>query len=189
MNPRRLILGCVLALPLVLLGGNAGAVKNVVLTDDLRAHLLTLSPLIKTPVKARSLRDHVVVVSFFASWCPPCRAEFKTLNAIAGEFRDAPLTIIAINAYEDFDQNDEVRLERFLQDTSPRFKVVTGTDETLALFGGVDRIPTVFTFDADGKAVMRFVHVRDATKMSVDETELRGSILPALGELSRRVVE
>lgn len=124
--------------------------------------------------------DRVVVVTFFASWCPPCLDEFKALNIINRKLGTDNVTIIALNVFEEFDNNDEARMVKFLQNTQPEFRVLKGSEESRKLFGGVNRIPTLLVFDRAGNMAFNFVHKRGARKQSVDESELLGAIQPLL---------
>ena len=154
---------------------NAGDIR---LGTALRSELLTLEP-ISGKLNAVDLDNHVVVVSFFASWCPPCRTEFEHLNVLNEEFGNK-VSVIAINVFESWDDNDAARMQRFLEDTKPSFPVVVGTEDIKRAFGEVQRIPTVFVFDTAGVAAMRFVHQRDAEKMTVGIDELREAVRAGL---------
>ena len=168
------------ALILVCTALGAASAEAVVLGAEQRAELVALERIRGDALETSHLRDKVVVVTFFASWCPPCRAEFVHLNRMADEFDGADLTVVAINVFEEFDENDRVRLARFLEDTQPRFHVVKGDASVKRTFADVNRIPTVFVFDRTGHSVLHFIHARGASKMSVDEDELRIAISQAL---------
>lgn len=115
----------------------------------------------------------IVIVTFFASWCPPCRWEFKSLNALRQKYGEEELSIIAVNWFEDWDKrNMDRRMKRFLKATKPRFPLVAGHEELIAKFGGISRIPTLFVFDRSGREVYSFVHLEGATKMHAGEEEL-----------------
>ena len=157
--------------------GGAGATGNDIrLTTSLRSHLLDLPSLTGSRLPNAALANKIVVVTFFASWCPPCRDEFEHLNQIAEAFSDDTLAVIAVNVFEAFDDQDEARMARFLRTTAPTFFVSRGNPETRDAFGGIDRIPTLFVFDRDGNAVMRFVHQPNATKRSATAQEIRAAI-------------
>ena len=161
--------------------GAAGSAKAETRLDaDLRAHLSTLEPIKNGRVNAADLAKQVVVVTFFASWCPPCRDEFHALNVLQKHFSGQPLRVVAINVFEAFDDNDAARMNRFLDETAPSFKLIKGNAKTRESFAGVDRIPTVFVFDKQGQPSMHFVHARGASKMSVKFAELRSAVAQAL---------
>jgi len=154
---------------------------EVELNEDLKDHLYSLNPLmLPVPDTPLNLKDQVVVITFFASWCPPCRDEFKALNELQHRLENKSFSIVAINVFEEFDDNDEARMSQFLLETNPGFPVLTGTAATRKVFGGVSRIPTLFVFDQTGSQVFSFVHARGATKMTVDTSELYRQIEPLL---------
>jgi len=154
---------------------------QLVFSPQLRTHVAGLDSLLsKDTNDAQALDADVVVVTFFASWCPPCRDEFKALNNIHTVLAEQNVAVVAINAFEEFDDNDIPRMEEFLQQSAPQFQVVKGTKETLALFGGVNRIPTLFVFDKNGEQAYSFVHARGATKRSAESDELLAAIKPLL---------
>ncbi len=132
-----------------------------------------LAPLRGGPVTPASLSGRLVVVTFFASWCPPCHAEFRHLNAIRAGFDDADLAIVGINLFEDFGGlSSPAKLARFIDRTRPAFPLVRGDDNARRAFGNVDRIPTVLVFDRRGRRAWHFRHAPGAHKTHVTEAEL-----------------
>ncbi len=129
-----------------------------------------------------SLEGRVVVVAFFASWCPPCRPEFGHLNGLRKIYGADDLAILAINVFEDFieDAGNAARMRRFLGTTKPAFTVLAGEDDgrVTATFGGVDRIPTVLVFDRAGKPAYQFIHAEGATKTHATLDELKAAVAP-----------
>ena len=150
------------------------------LADETKNHLADL-PAIETAENSplRITENRVTIVTFFASWCPPCRDEFHALNEVKEQFGN-DISIVAVNAFEPFDSNDEARMERFLIETNPTFPLVEGNAETLKLFGNVNRIPTLYVFDQNGRQAFNFIHARGATKRSAGSDELIGAIQPLL---------
>jgi len=172
----------------VLLAVLAGAVPaqadtGVRLDVARAAHLLDLARIDGRPLTPEQLRGRAVIVSFFASWCPPCNTEFEHLNLLNMAHAAKGLTIIAVNQYEDFTgfDDDGTRLKRFLDRHQPVFSIVKGTDETAKLFGAVTRIPTVFVFDRSGRARLHFIHAKDAKKTNPGIEELQKAVQDALG--------
>lgn len=163
-----------------LLSAFSTAAEEPQLNQMLRAAVESLPPVTGDRIAPDDLTDKVVVVTFFASWCPPCFVEFKHLNELTAEYGDEDLTIIAINVFEDFNDNDTTRLDKFIEKTRPGFFVASGSEATRDAFGGVSRIPTLFIFNRNGEPVMHFIHKRGATKANADVDELRATINKAL---------
>ena len=156
------------------------APAQVTLHAGLAKEIAALPAISGLPVEEEALRGQPVAVSFFASWCPPCRTEFKHLNHLAKKFGQAGLTIVAINVFEAFDENDGPRMANFLDDTDPQFPVVTGTESIIEQFGKVQRIPTVFVFGRDGEPVFHFIHKVGARKRNPSEDELDRAVRSVL---------
>lgn len=127
------------------------------------------------------LEDRVVLIAFFASWCPPCKYEFPHLNTVQEAYRDAGLRVIAINVFETFDGlSTPAKLEAFLEEMKPVFPILKGDAETRRVFGNLDRIPTMFLFARNGDLNFVFRHERNAEKTHLSEAELRAAIEPLL---------
>ena len=167
----------------IVLTGPVQASDAAPLDDQIRAHLLTLARIDGRAVTADQLDGRAVLVSFFASWCPPCNAEVEHMKLLHLDHAAQGLTVIAVNLFEDFSgfADDGKRLKRFLGRHQPVFSVIKGTDETAKLFGDIERLPTVFVFDRDGRARLHFVHAKGAKKTNPGMDELRRAVRNALG--------
>ena len=167
-----------LAVIAVLISAIAGPAIGKTTLEALLADLPVLRG--ASPVEGE-LDDRVVLVAFFASWCPPCKDEFPHLNGVQKAYHEAGLRVIAINVFETFDGlSTPAKLEVFLDETDPVFPVLKGDAETRRIFGNLDRIPTMFLFARDGDLDFVFRHERDAEKTHLSEAELRAAIEPLL---------
>ena len=177
---RRRVLMSALALPMANLARPAAA-ATIELGPALRRTLADLPLLSGDAVRPNDLSGRVAVVSFFASWCPPCRPEMAHLNQLLAETGPASLAVIGINLFENFGgRRDSAALSRFLDQTHPTFPILHGDDAAAEAFGGVDRIPTVIVFDRSGGLATRFVHRRGAAKTHLELDELRAAVAPLL---------
>ncbi len=180
---RRLLLGLIILTAAMATPAKAETADSsgIVLDETRRAALVDLPPLVRKQLLETHLVGRVVVIGFFASWCPPCKREFETLNAIHREFAGEDVEVLAVNIFEDhFKQDAEARLTSFLIKTSPLFKVVGEGERVAELFGPVTRIPTTIVFGRDGRPAMHFIHLQGADKTHASLDELRAAVAAAL---------
>lgn len=132
--------------------------------QDLRT-LVEKAPPVGAATAAPTLTGSPVIVTFFASWCPPCTDEFRHLNELARSDELGDAKILGINLFEDFGgKKNPQRMVRFLKDTDPQFPLVSGSEKIAKAFGEIDRIPTIIVYGKSGREVWRFIHIRDAKK-------------------------
>lgn len=92
-------------------------------------------------------KDNGVIVSFFASWCGPCRHELPIMNALVGEFRSKGITVVLIDVKESIGTIKEMLSE--LQVDQP--VVLRDADGTTSKQYELRFLPTTFFVGADGK--------------------------------------
>ena len=128
-----------------------------------------------------ALRGEAVLVSFFASWCPPCEREFRVLKKLDAAFHGRGLRIVAVNLFEGWGgRSDESKLGAFLDRHDPSFTVLRGEGRSARLFGGVVRLPTLWLFAPGGRASLHFVHAQGAAKAYLTLEELKAAVEEAL---------
>ncbi len=118
----------------------------------------TLADLDETPHRLADYRGRVVVINFWAVWCPPCRREMPSLERLRQRFKDRPFTILAINEGEDLD-----RIQPFLWELEPTpgFTVLLDPELTVSRAFGVRGLPTSVILDKRGRIVYRAVGGRE----------------------------
>lgn len=104
------------------------------------------------------LRGKVVVLNFWATWCPPCRREMPSLERLSGTIKNQEMVILAVNVAEDFDT-----VFSFLGtlDPIPTFPIVFDRDGSVLKTYPVRGLPTTFVLDAEGRTVYRAVGGRE----------------------------
>ncbi len=113
----------------------------------------TLADLQGTSVSLEKLRGKVVLVVFFATWCPPCVAEVPVLNHLWETYRDAGLEVVAIAVDP---RESEKKIAGFVDQHAVRYTVLLGTRETGRRYQ-IQGIPTTFLVGRDGERLQRFV--------------------------------
>jgi thiol-disulfide isomerase/thioredoxin len=103
-------------------------------------------------ITSDSWRGKVTLVNFWATWCPPCRAEIPDLIALQEKYRDH-LQIIGIS--EDEDGPEPVK--RFAARYGINYPLVMVTPELLKVFSGVYALPTTFVLDRDMRIMQKHV--------------------------------
>jgi thiol-disulfide isomerase/thioredoxin len=106
----------------------------------------TLKDLNGAPVSMAQLKGKVVVVDFWATWCPPCRAEIPGYIEMARKHGKDGLVIVGIS----LDQGGPDVVKPFAAKMGINYQLVMGDDAVVAAFGGVEGIPTTFLIDRAG---------------------------------------
>jgi cytochrome c biogenesis protein CcmG, thiol:disulfide interchange protein DsbE len=104
-------------------------------------------------ISTASLRGKVVIVSFWATWCPPCREEIPEMIDLASRFGDK-LQIIGVS--EDDDASPE-EVREFAANEKINYPIVMGRYGISREFGEVPALPTSFVVDLNGNVVQKHV--------------------------------
>ena len=104
-------------------------------------------------VSTAALKGKVVLVNFWATWCPPCREEIPELVKLQDTYKDQ-LQIIGIS--EDEDVPPEA-VRSFARGMHVNYPIVIVSRELEKEFGGVPALPTSFLVSKDGGVVQKHV--------------------------------
>ena len=99
-----------------------------------------------------SLRGKVVVLNFWATWCPPCRVEMPSMETLYQRYKDQGLEMLAVNLRE----NRNV-VQQFIQRYGYTFPIPLDLDGMVSSRYGIEAIPTTFIIDRDGVIIGRVV--------------------------------
>lgn len=98
--------------------------------------------------------DQVLLVNFWASWCPPCREEFPVLLQAQRELGGQGLQVVAINSQ---DQPEAARAFLVEMNARQAFAHLTDPDGEIAVEWGVFGLPETFVVAADGTVTAKAV--------------------------------
>jgi thiol-disulfide isomerase/thioredoxin len=99
--------------------------------------------------------NKVVLVNFWATWCPPCRKEIPELIELQRDYKDRGVEVIGLTV-EDLDMQEGVKA--FVEREQINYRIGFSPEEVFLLFNGADPrgvIPQTFIFDRSGKLVDR----------------------------------
>jgi thiol-disulfide isomerase/thioredoxin len=125
--------------------------------------------------KLSELKGNVVVLDFWATWCPPCRKSLPHIQAISQDKDLAAkgLKVFAVNARE-----DAAKVTKFLKDNKYSFVVpMDAAGKTMQTYL-VRGIPTTVIVGADGKIAKVFIGFGDNSAKAMDEA-IKGALAQA----------
>ncbi len=102
-------------------------------------------------VRLSDYRGKVVLVDFWATWCPPCRVEIPHFKELFRLYQDKGFEILAVS----MDENPAV-VQDFVRAYQIPYTVVIGDQQTAEHFGGIPVFPTTFVIDRQGRILRRF---------------------------------
>jgi len=132
----------------------------------------TIEPLDVTLLDGSTLtvgRGKVTIVNFWATWCPPCRAEVPDLVALQAKYPDQ-LQIIGIS--EDEEGPDVVR--QFVSEFKINYAVAMSSDRIREVFPGIGALPTSFIIDKDGRVMQKHIGMLSAGLTELETRALAG---------------
>jgi peroxiredoxin len=101
-----------------------------------------------------TLGGKVVLVNFWATWCPPCRKEMPDLDALAREFGDKGLVVLALS------NEPEATVRAFIEAHPVRYPILLDTGGRVSDMLKIDSIPKSFVYDRAGRMVAQSIDMR-----------------------------
>ncbi len=142
---------CIVVPMMIILLSCSGKKTTTASGEDMPA--FELPDLSGTLVASSSFSGKVLLIDFWATWCPPCREEIPGFIELQAAYKDQGLEIIGISV----DQN-KADLDTFVPANKMNYTILHDTTNvTPTAFGGIQGIPTTFLVNKKGKIVKKWV--------------------------------
>ena len=118
-------------------------------------------------VPSSSLKRKVILVNFFATWCPPCRGEMPDIEELYNEYgkNNNEIIILGVASPNLGREGSEDDVIKFLEENNYTFPVVMDFGGELVYKYDISGFPTTFIINDEGEIVKRFVGAMDKKNM------------------------
>ncbi len=106
-------------------------------------------------MRLSDLKGDVIILNFWATWCPPCREEIPDFIELYDEYHRKGLSIIGVSV-----DRGESEVREFYTNNNMNYPVLMANDKVVADYGGIRGIPTTFIIDTNGDIVEKLVGLR-----------------------------
>jgi thiol-disulfide isomerase/thioredoxin len=103
-------------------------------------------------VSSEEFKGQALLITFFATWCPPCRQEIPTLIKLQNEFKDQGFSVIGLSV----DQGGPNLVAKLVAQEKINYPVLMSNRPVERGFGGVAGVPTSFLVNKKGDVVRRY---------------------------------
>jgi peroxiredoxin len=114
----------------------------------------TLSDLQGNPWHLRDLKGKVVLVNFWATWCPPCRKEMPDLQALYDRYKDQGFVVVSIS------DEEAAKVQPFIAEQKITYPVLLDPGRKINDLFQVEGIPKSFVYNREGKLVAQSIDMR-----------------------------
>lgn len=131
-------------------------------TGSLPMPAWTMRDLADQPVASTNFAGQVLVLNFWATWCPPCLAEIPDLKA----FHAANATNGVVVLGASIDEDGSAKVKPFVERNGLNYPVLLADATVQDLFGGVASVPTTFIVSREGRLVARYLGALTAEELT-----------------------
>lgn len=111
--------------------------------------------------KLSDYRGHLVMLNFWATWCPPCVEEAPALEALARAFEGRGLAVLAVSVDDGWEEVDGFVGGGGFGTETPKLTVLLDTPRKVTQGFGTSKFPETYLVDREGRVLYRFINKRD----------------------------
>lgn len=124
--------------------------------QEIQAPNFMLQDLTGKSVNLTELQGKIVFLNFWATWCPPCRAEMPSIENFYNRYKEKDVHVLAVNI-----QEEAPVVRSFLEKNLYSFPIVLDSSGRTAQLYGIRGIPTTFILDRKGNVLGTLVGSRE----------------------------
>ena len=143
-------------------------IQEVNAEDIKEAPEFTLLDIDGTRTSLSDFKGKVIILDFWATWCPPCKAEIPHFVELYDEYKKKGLEVIGVS----LDSNPEKSLPSFMEEYRINYTMLIANRNVTDSYGGIISIPTTFVIDRNGNIRKKYIGYRDKHVFENDIEEL-----------------
>jgi len=122
-------------------------------------------------VHSSDFKGKVVVLDFWATWCPPCRAEIPGVIELQKKYQAQGLAVVGVSV----DESGLKTVKALAEKMGINYPVVLTDNKIVDAYGGIDGLPTTFIIDRSGHIVKQHLGFTDKSEV---EAEIKPLLKP-----------
>lgn len=113
-------------------------------------------------VKLSQQKGKIVLLNFWATWCPPCRQEMPSINRLWAGMKNSSFTIMAVSGGE-----ARATVEKFIADNNYTYPIYLDPEGKIGTAFNASSIPTTYIIDKQGRAIAGIQGAKEYDTMEV----------------------
>ncbi len=125
-------------------------------SDNQKAPAFSLRSINGKNVSLSDFKGKIVIVDFWATWCPPCRKSIPDLIELQKKYKNK-IAVIGISV----DMDTKAEVAPFVKHSGINYTILYATPEVIQAYGNINAIPTSFIIDKHGDIAAQYVGLTD----------------------------